>query len=174
MSVGSDVDEREELARFCAEALPELVGALAHHFGDRWFAQELAQEALIRACDRWSTVRGYVSPTGWAYHVGVNLGRSRLRRRRAERRALARRQLPAERGDASDVAAAVDLRRAMGLLSEPHREAVVLRYFLGLSSAEAAEVAGTTPGALRTRTSRALAVLREHLADIDVMEVADD
>lgn len=47
----------DELERFCADAYPKLVGALAHHFGDRWLAEELAQEALVRVCDHWDRVR---------------------------------------------------------------------------------------------------------------------
>lgn len=79
-----------ELERFCAEAHATLVGALTHQFGDRWLAEELAQEALVRVCDHWGRVRGLASPVGWAFRVGTNLGRSRLRRRAAERRARQR------------------------------------------------------------------------------------
>ena len=157
------VDERTELAAFCEQALPELVGALTHQFGDAGLAQELAQEALIRACDRWPKVRTYASPTGWAFRVGVNLGRSRLRRRAAERRALTR--TPDEEGrDPTSTAEALDLRRAVATLPHQQREAVVLRYFLGLSAGEAAEVVRVSPGAMRTRTSRAVAALRTVLA----------
>lgn len=159
------VDERAEMAAFCAEALPELVGALTHQFGDRWLAQELAQEALIRACDRWPRVRSYASPTGWAFRVGVNLGRSRLRRRAAERRALARRPPDAEW--VLEPTDAMDLHDAVAALPERQREAVVLQYFLGLTAVEAAELVGIRPGAMRTRTSRAVAALRTVLVSVD-------
>lgn len=72
---------REELEKFCGQAYPELVAALTHQFGDRWLAEELAQEALVRACGRWDRVAGLASPVGWTFRVGVNLRRSRLRRR---------------------------------------------------------------------------------------------
>lgn len=153
------MDERAELAAFCEQALPELVGALTHQFGDAGLAQELAQEALIRACDRWPKVRTYASPTGWAFRVGVNLGRSRLRRRAAERRALARATGQDEQ-DSTSTAESLDLRRAVAALPHQQREAVVLRYFLGLSAGEAAEVVMVSPGTMRTRTSRAVAALR--------------
>lgn len=126
-------------------------------------AQELAQEALIRACDRWPTLRSYASPTGWAFRVGVNLGRSRLRRRAAEQRALARRQVEPSAVVETEPVETLDLRRALAVLPAQQREAVVLRYFLGLTAPEAAQVVGIRPGAMRTRTSRAVAALRAQL-----------
>lgn len=66
-------DERAEMEAFCADAFPRLVGALALHTGDLHLAEELAQEALLRACRKWSHVGRLESPGGWAYRVGVNL-----------------------------------------------------------------------------------------------------
>ncbi len=74
-----------DVERFCHEAWPRLVAALTNQFGDRWLAEDLAQEALVRACERWSSVRRLDSPIGWTFRVGVNLSRSSLRRRAAER-----------------------------------------------------------------------------------------
>ena len=54
----------DELERFCADAYPKLVGALAHHFRGRWLAEELAQEAMVRVCDRWTRV--VACPRRWA------------------------------------------------------------------------------------------------------------
>ena len=158
-----DVGEREEMVAFCRRAFPELVGALAHQFGDVWLAQELAQEALVRACDRWERVRDLDSPTGWAFRVGVNLGRSRMRRRAAERRAHARRGPDVAEAVQPEPGESVALRDAVGRLPVGQREVIVLRFYLGLSGTESAEVLGVTVGAVRTRTSRAVAALREAL-----------
>lgn len=159
------------LERFCAEAWPVLVGALGHQFGDRWLAEELAQEALIRAADRWATVSRLRSPIGWTFRVGVNLGRSRLRRRRAARRAYERAGGRDDHWDA-DVADRVAVREALASLSPRQREAVVLRYFLRLSAEDAADLLGTTAGAVRSSTHRALGALRD-LLDTD-LDAADE
>ena len=45
------------------------------------------------------------------------------------------------------------------------REVVVLRFFADLSVSETAEAIGSSPGSVKTHTSRALARLRELLAD---------
>ena len=75
---------------FCAEEFPRLAGALSLYLGDRAIAEELAQEALLKACRRWERVSQLESPGGWTWRVARNLAKSHLRRRRAERRARAR------------------------------------------------------------------------------------
>ena len=148
------------LAQFCADAYPKLVGALTHQFGDRWLAEELAQEALIRVCDHWDRVRTLSSPVGWGFRVGTNLGRSRLRRRAAERRARQRHGLERTLHHDTDTADRLAVHGALEQLTVAQREAVVLRYFLDLSAEEAAEVTGSSAVAVRGLTFRAMRVLR--------------
>lgn len=61
----------------------------------------------------------------------------------------------------------------MADLSEREREVVVLRYFLGLSAVEAAQVLGSSVGAVRVATHRAVSRLCVRLTDVDLEEVAD-
>ncbi|HZP15125.1 MAG TPA: sigma factor, partial [Nocardioides sp.] len=75
-----------ELTGFCRETWPRLVGALSLMTGDRHVAEELAQEALVRVCERWDEVRAMESPLGWTHRVAFNLASSHFRRRSAERR----------------------------------------------------------------------------------------
>jgi RNA polymerase sigma factor (sigma-70 family) len=161
---------RQELEEFCAAAYPRLVGALALHCGDRHLAEDLAQEALIRACRDWRRVRTLQSPIGWAYRAGANLSTSQARRRSAEHRALRRvvEQDSSRRG-AQDVDLALDVGDALARLSDGHRVVVLLRYQLGLTAVEAAQTLDSTPAAVRALTHRALVALRAHL-DFD----ADD
>ncbi len=56
--------------------------------GDALVAQEMAQEALIRAYRDWRKVRGLASPKAWVHTVGMNLARSHFRRRKIEHRVL--------------------------------------------------------------------------------------
>lgn len=150
---------------FCVAAYPRLVAALGHVVGDRAVAEELAQEALVRAHQRWGRVSQLDSPLGWTVHVGTNLARSHLRRRVIARRVD--RQLaadaPTEHLD-PDAADAVAIRAAMATLSFPQREAVVLRFVVGLTAVEAGQVLGVAPAAVRARTHRALGILRGMLA----------
>ena len=146
---------------FCRAAHPRVVGALSHLCGDAAVAEELAQEALIRAHQRWSRVRRLASPEGWTVHVGANLARSHLRRRAVARR-LRPGQLDPQLGAHHDPdgAEAVAVRRAVAALPHVQREAVVLRHVLGLTPAETAEVVGASAATVRKRCERGLTSLR--------------
>lgn len=153
----------DDLERFCADAYPRLVAALTHQLGDRWLAEDCAQDALVRACDRWDRVGGLDSPVGWTFRVGANLGRSVLRRRAAERRAHAR-SGPGERSHVdADAADRLVVRDALARLTPAQREAVVLRFYLGLTPEQVAGLTGSTAGAVRALTHRAVKALRERL-----------
>jgi RNA polymerase sigma-70 factor (ECF subfamily) len=58
------------------------------------------------------------------------------------------------------------------VLSEKHREIVVLRVIMGLSAEETAEMVGSTPGAVRVAQHRALARLRRSLTGAVASEEA--
>lgn len=171
---GKRVPTSQDLEGFCAEAYPKLVGALAHHFGDLPLAEDLAQDALVRASDHWARVGQLASPLGWTFRVGVNLGNSWFRRRAAERRARQRLGAPAAGQADPDVADRLAVTEALQQLTDPQREAVVLRYFLGLSAEEAAAVLDRTPGAVRGLTHRAVQTLRTVLdVHVDAPEASD-
>lgn len=158
------VGQTDGLEAFCQRTYPKLVGALDLYLGDVHVAEELAQEALVRAAKRWSRVRDLDSPGGWAYRVAMNLAKSWFRRRRAEARAYARVGVTDEEPDlAADVSDRSTVRAAVGSLPETQRAAVVCRYYLGMSGPEAAEALGISPDAVRARTKRAIATLREAL-----------
>jgi RNA polymerase sigma factor (sigma-70 family) len=54
---------------------------------------------------------------------------------------------------------------ALRTLSPRQREAVVLRYYGDMSEAQVAAVMAISPGAVKTHTARAMAVLRSVLED---------
>lgn len=153
---------------FCAAAWPRLVGAMAHYCGDVHVAEELVQEALLRACRRWSHVSRLDSPEGWTYRVAVHLANSAWRRRRAERRAHERHEPAGTVVEPAPVEDRLWVRSALRELSAEQREAVILRYLLDLSAEQAAAVLGTSPGAIRARTHRAVERLRSHLRPTSV------
>jgi RNA polymerase sigma factor (sigma-70 family) len=125
--------------------------------GDRYEAEELAQDAFVKACERWHLVRGMDNPAGYLYRTAVNAHKSALRRIRDS----ARRVLTIQASDPISESDDRDgLRRALASLPTNQREAVVLVEWLGLSDVEAGHVLGISPGAVRVRISRARTSLR--------------
>ncbi len=154
----------QDLAVFCTEEHPRLVGAMTLYTGDRLLAEEIAQEALVRVCERWSKVREMDAPGAWAHRVAMNVAKSRFRRRALERRVAARTHSLDASPDAA-TAEVMAVREAIRRLGPRQREAVVLRYFLGLSVTEAAAAMQVSSGALRSLTHRAGQQLEDLLRD---------
>lgn len=158
----------EELVLFCQREHPRLVGALTLYCGDRAVAEEVAQEALARACERWEKVSRMAAPGAWVHRVAMNAATSRFRRRAAERRALGRLAGPAEMGRSDpDGADAVAIRRAVAALPARQAQVLVLRFYLQLPVAETAQWMQVSDAAVKSLTQRGLAGLREQLQSVD-------
>lgn len=152
---------REDIEAFCRRVSPRLVGSLALQCESLSVAEELAQEALARAWERWDAVSAMASPEGWVFRVAFNLASSERRRRGAERRARTRLGDPG--GTVIDSAEAVALRETLRSLPARQRSAIVLRYYAGLSVTESAEVLACAEGTVKSLTSQALQRLRREL-----------
>lgn len=130
--------------------------------GTRWAAEDLTQEAFLRAYRDWDRVGRMSSPQGWVRRVAINLARSRFRRLRSE--ASARLRLSAHTPSLDplppeDEAFWDEVRK----LPRRQAQAISLRYVAELSVTEIAgtlEVAEGTVRALlhqgRTRLERQL------------------
>lgn len=154
-------DPPVEFEMFCRVEYPRLVGAVGLFCGDANVGEDIAQEALIRALDRWEQVRELDRPGAWVQKVALNLATSHLRRQRLER--AVGRLVPARQHRTFDdgVVREVVLRRALGSLPPRQRAVVVLRFYLDRSVNDTAEVLGITPGSTRVLTHRALTSLRD-------------
>ncbi|MEU9609568.1 sigma-70 family RNA polymerase sigma factor [Streptomyces sp. NPDC048057] len=132
-------------------------------YGDQQRAEDLLQETLVRAWQHPEAFEGpYESMRPWLFTVGRRLAID------ARRSRLAR---PAEIGDGvlattpdpcdvtETAVAQLDVRAAVGTLSDDHRAVLDRLYFQGLSVNEAAESLGIPPGTVKSRTHYALRAL---------------
>jgi len=167
------VDDAFDRTKFCRDLTPRLVGSMVLFSGDRILGEEIAQEALTRALERWGRVGRMASPEAWVYRTGFNVARSWARRRGVEQRANARlagRFVPA---DLPDSATAIAVREAVAALPARQRAVIVCRFYGGMSVAETAQVLSCASGTVKALTHRAIAGLRT-AGLVDVEEVAVD
>jgi RNA polymerase sigma-70 factor (sigma-E family) len=160
----SNRDEAIEVLFFAL--YPRLARTAFGLVGDWDLAEQLAAEAFLRLWRRWPWLRDQQAAPAYLQRTVVNLARGSVRRMVAERRALARggiQWLGEAAVDGSDLAADLALRRAVAALPYRKRACVVLRYLVGLSEAETADVLGVTVGTVKSQTHKALRQLRDAL-----------
>lgn len=153
------------VAEFCDGVRDQLVRSMTLYCGDQWVAEELAQEALIRAWERWSRVSGMESPEAWTFRTATNLANSWFRRRAAERRAHSR--MASAQSHDSDATSATAVRTAVAALADRQRLVVVARYFMDLSVEDTATLLECAPGTVRASTHQAIQRLRTMGLDVD-------
>ena len=185
-------DDVELMGRYCdgdaeafrelyARVAPKLLGYLTRMTGDRSVAEDLLQQAFLKIHRaRGAYVRG-ADPSPWMYAIARRCFLDEVRRRRRAKETRAQPHAAAHEPVASLVglpvgAAAPDEEVSPALmgaalaelqkLPPAQREAVVLTKLDGKSVAEAAVIAGTTPGALKVRAHRGYTALRRALAHI--------
>lgn len=133
-------------------------GMLARLTRNRALADDLAQDAFLRAFEKRSSFRGAGSFRSWlcavAYAEFLQARRKRAAVDRAIERMQAAQELEAEGAGAPDPGDALDLDRALGALSENERSCVVLCYACGMSHGEAAEATGLPLGTVKSHVNR--------------------
>jgi len=130
-------------------------------------AEELTQDAFVRAWERLASFRGESAFSSWLYRLTVNVVflSQRAGRRRALRVFTTDDPAALERpGDASGAAAGqVDLERAVAALPPGAREVFVLHDVEGYRHQEIAELTGIAVGTSKAQLFRARRLLREAL-----------
>jgi len=160
----------EEFRDFSRAAYPRLVAQLYAVTADLALAEELVQEAFVRAASRWPQVGTYQAPEAWVRKVALRLRLDALRRIRRQAVALTRLGgLPA-----GQVALGVEDRElveALRRLPARYREVLVLHHCLDRSVDNVAACLGIPAATVKTRLARGRAKLAVLL---DVAEPASE
>ena len=126
-------------------------------------AEDVTQEALLRAYLGISTLRDPDRFLGWVCGIAINVAKMRLRRLALQRRVAVGAAGVATSEDHELLRAVQD---AVDLLPAGQRDVVLMHYVDDLSCDEIARLLDTTPGAVRVRLHRARAQLRRRLAPL--------
>ncbi|TVT49347.1 MAG: sigma-70 family RNA polymerase sigma factor [Denitromonas halophila] len=133
--------------------------------GDRFVAEDVVQEAFVRAWQRWDQLRDKATPKPWLLTIV----------RREHARLYERKRFDYVDDAPEDLAIAADhdplemfeLEQVIGNLPLSLREPFLLQTLGGFSCAEIAEQLETTEGAIMVRLTRARQALRGLMGDTD-------
>jgi RNA polymerase sigma-70 factor, ECF subfamily len=171
-SIGGDASSFNELI----QRWERPIYALAYRqIGREEDARDVCQETFLRAYRALNGFRGQAKFSSWLYRIALNLCRDWLRRERrtpvvqapedVDLIELAASREPSEsiedRVARDDLARAVE--RAMTLLPEEQRTAIILKEYHGLTFQEIADVVGCPLSTVKTRLYQGLTVLRREL-----------
>lgn len=130
-------------------------------------AQELTQDAFVRAWERLDSFRHESAFSSWLYRLTVNvvLGDRRSQQRRAAKMAEAQSMGGLHSGaEAASHETRLDLEAAIALLPDGARQVFVLHDVEGYKHEEISKLVGIAPGTSKAHLHRARKVLREQLA----------
>jgi RNA polymerase sigma-70 factor (ECF subfamily) len=161
----------EEFDAFYSASYSRLVGQLYAMTGDWAEAQDVVQEAYIRAWDRRSRFDLHAAPEAWIRTVAWRLAVSRLRRLRRGTELL--RSHHVEHNVAPPGVDHPVLVQALRGLTERQRRAVVLHHMCDLSVEDVAAETGTSVNAVKACLARGRAALAAALGGADMRRNAN-
>jgi RNA polymerase sigma-70 factor (ECF subfamily) len=126
-------------------------------------AEDIAQEAMVRARRHWDRIRTYDKPGTWVRRVTINLAISSRRRIALEARARLAWWDRGEPTEQQPPAFDPDLLRALRALSPQQRAAISLHYLEDRSTAEIADLLGCSESTARVHLHRGRVALAHHL-----------
>ncbi|MEN8115166.1 MAG: SigE family RNA polymerase sigma factor [Actinomycetota bacterium] len=151
-----------EFASFYQRELKPVIGLAFVLSGSRSGAEDLAQDAFLKAYKQWETVGSYDNPGAWVRRVVANGSVSRFRRHKAETKALVRIggsgfTVPDMSPDA--VATWVAVRK----LPKRQAQVIALRYYDRSSIADIARILECSENTVKTHLQRAKQALSSQL-----------
>jgi len=180
-STPKSTSERARFERAALVHLNALYGGALRYTHDRTAAEDLVQETLLRAWDKWHQFTHGTNCKAWLFRILTNTFINGARRRTRERethdaelmgrhgdrfysRDAARHWGdPEHRYEATNISPVVT--EALETLPDNFKAAVILVDMQGFSYREAADIVGCPIGTVMSRLHRARGLLRDVLAD---------
>jgi RNA polymerase sigma-70 factor (ECF subfamily) len=154
------MDGKDSFDAFYRDSYPRLVRQLWAVTGSRQDAEDVVQEAFVRAAARWGRVGTYDLPEAWVRQVAIRLASNELRRVRRGLSALLRLRPGRQDGPSEDRPALVTALRDLPLR---YRQVLVLHYLVDLPVQQVAAELGLPQGTVTTQLARGRLALAQRL-----------
>lgn len=182
MEIPSQTDHHSIFSKDPSEALEEMMdryGSLVlrtavFYLGDRYLAEDVSQEAFIRAFKNWKKFRGDSSVKTWIVKITINVCRDKVRKKSSKEEPIDPSQVNIQfqfnlEQEVIKRMESTQILKHVLRLPQHYREVLYLYYYLDFNTIEIANTTGTPEGTIRTRLSRARALIADQLKEEDVM-----
>lgn len=169
-----------ELAEVLAASRASVRGVLLRMVRDPALADDLTQEACLRAQRAISTMRGEAEPATWLTAIALNVARDHFRAAKRRPQAAELEEAEAIAGDDAPEHEVLQAEMSGCILGHIHRlperqrDAVLMHNFAGLGHGEIASAMGVSEGNARVLLHRGLAALRASLGRECRLDFSDD
>jgi RNA polymerase sigma-70 factor (ECF subfamily) len=167
---GQELDPATQFRELYAREYTPVYRAIRAMVLDPAAAEDLTQEAFVRAYKARHRYTPTAPPGAWLRRIGVNLAISYLRRQKLARFLPARLYTTPHSREYDQAEARDVVTKALTNLSPKLRAAVVLHYYDGLTREEIAAVLGVPPGTVASRIAKAVAIMRKATASDQVWD----
>jgi RNA polymerase sigma-70 factor (ECF subfamily) len=133
--------------------------------GDNDRAEDIVQAAFVKALQSARSGTEARNLRAWLYRIVHNEALTSRRRSRREIAALVSLPQAAAPADPAQARLLGKVEREMGLLAEPYRSALQLRYLQHLKVEDVAEVLQLSVGTVKSQLARGLRLLTDRLGD---------
>jgi RNA polymerase sigma-70 factor (sigma-E family) len=164
---GTDSEADRAVAALYAERYRSLVRLATLLVGDMATAEEVVQDSFVALHANWRRLQDVGKAAGYLRQCVVNRSHSVLRHQVVVDRSVLQPppDVPSAEAEAMKLLSRSAVITALQGLSPRQREALVLRYYAGLSEAEIASTMGISKGTVKSNVSRAMSALRAMLAE---------
>ncbi len=135
--------------------------------------QDAAQEAFVRAWQRWAAVSTYVDPEAWVRLVACRIATSRWRSTRRGVSALRLLHAGQPRAEPPPAGTRIDVIAALRALPAAQRLVIVLHCLADMPLVEIAQQTDTPVGTIKARLSRGRKALAQRLGLDGITEQED-
>jgi RNA polymerase sigma-70 factor (ECF subfamily) len=167
-------NQRDAFERQAEKVFPSIFGTALRLTRSREEAEDLAQEAIVRAYEAWDRFDGS-NFKAWILRIVTNLYINRYRQKQRapqlgsleDDNAIEPTAVESEEPDRQlfDELVGAEVEEALGKVPEDFRLAVILSDIEGMSYQEIADVTGVPIGTVRSRLARGRAMLRKQLTE---------
>lgn len=130
---------------------------------DEEWAQDVAQEAFIKAYLELDAYNPKYRFSTWLFKIATNIALGELRKKRTVPLADDF-EIESQLADTDQIAKDTELYRAVQKLPQPQQQAITLHYWHGKNYEQIADILGTTTGSIKGWMSRAKKELRRALS----------